>query len=63
EVGLKRADRFIHHVQWEYPPIVERTTAHLKNLKTVDVGQGIHFLQEDHPDLIGSELARWYHTL
>ncbi len=44
-------------------PIVKRTTAHLKNLKTVDVGQGIHFLQEDHPDLIGSELARWYRTL
>jgi len=44
-------------------PIVEMTTAHLKNLKTVDVGQGIHFLQEDHPHLIGSELARWYSML
>ena len=44
-------------------PLVERTTAHLKNLKTVDVGQGIHYLQEDHPDLIGSELASWYRTL
>ena len=44
-------------------PIVEMTTAHLKNLKTVDVGQGIHFLQEDHPHFIGSELARWYSML
>jgi haloalkane dehalogenase len=44
-------------------PVVERTTAHLKNLKTVHVGQGIHFLQEDHPDLIGSELASWYRML
>jgi len=44
-------------------PIVERATAHLKNLNTVDVGQGIHYLQEDHPDLIGSELARWYRTI
>ena len=44
-------------------PVVERTKAHLKNLKTVHVGQGIHFLQEDHPHLIGSELASWYRTL
>ena len=44
-------------------PIVERATAHLKNLNTVDVGQGIHYLQEDHPHLIGSELARWYRTI
>ena len=44
-------------------PLVEWSKAHLKNLKTVDVGQGIHYLQEDHPDLIGSELASWYRTL
>ena len=44
-------------------PLVEWSKAHLKNLKTVDVGQGIHFLQEDYPDLIGSELARWYSML
>jgi len=35
----------------------------LKNLKTVDVGDGIHYLQEDNPHLIGSELAKWYNTL
>jgi haloalkane dehalogenase len=44
-------------------PLVEWSKAHLKNLKTVDVGQGIHFLQEDHPHFIGSELARWYSML
>ena len=44
-------------------PRVEWCTDHLKNLKTVSVGQGLHFLQEDHPDLIGMELARWYSTL
>ena len=44
-------------------PLVEWSKAHLKNLKTVDVGQGIHFLQEDHPHLIGSELVRWYSML
>lgn len=44
-------------------PMVEWCTQHLKNLKTVDVGRGIHFLQEDNPHLIGSELATWYRTL
>ena len=35
----------------------------LKNLRAVDVGEGIHFLQEDNPHLIGSELANWYSSL
>jgi haloalkane dehalogenase len=35
----------------------------LKNLKTVDIGPGIHYLQEDNPHLIGSELAQWYKGL
>lgn len=35
----------------------------LKNLKIVDIGRGIHYLQEDNPHLIGSELAKWYKSL
>ena len=35
----------------------------LKNLETVDVGRGLHYLQEDHPHLIGEELAKWYAEL
>lgn len=35
----------------------------LKNLTTVDIGPGIHYLQEDNPHLIGSELARWYEKI
>lgn len=35
----------------------------MKNLTTVDIGQGIHFIQEDNPHLIGSELAKWYKGL
>ncbi len=31
-----------------------------KNLEVVDVGEGIHFVQEDNPHLIGEELAKWY---
>ncbi len=35
----------------------------IKNLKTVDIGDGLHFIQEDNPDLIGDELAKWYQDL
>ena len=44
-------------------PVVAWCRERLKNLKTVDVGKGIHFLQEDNPHLIGSELAMWYRNL
>jgi haloalkane dehalogenase len=39
---------------------VEWCRQNLKNLKIVDIGEGIHFLQEDNPHLIGEELAKWY---
>jgi len=29
------------------------------NLEVVDVGHGKHFLQETHPHVIGSNIARW----
>ena len=35
----------------------------LKNLKVVDIGPGIHFVQEDNPHLIGTELSEWYTSL
>jgi haloalkane dehalogenase len=35
----------------------------LKNLKVVDIGKGLHFIQEDTPHLIGEELAKWYQSL
>jgi haloalkane dehalogenase len=35
----------------------------LINLKTVDIGPGIHYLQEDNPHLIGKVLADWYKNL
>lgn len=35
----------------------------LKHLQTVDIGKGIHFIQEDNPSLIGEELAKWYEAL
>ncbi|MFQ5796171.1 MAG: hypothetical protein ACE5JP_14135 [Candidatus Bipolaricaulia bacterium] len=44
-------------------PLVEWSQQNLKNLKTVDIGQGLHYLQEENPHLIGSELAKWYSNL
>ncbi len=35
----------------------------LSNLTIVDLGSGTHFLPEDHPDAIGSALARWLGNL
>jgi haloalkane dehalogenase len=32
----------------------------LSNLDVVDLGDAIHFVQETHPDTIGTELSRWY---
>jgi haloalkane dehalogenase len=35
----------------------------LSNIEIVDLGDAIHFVQETHPDTIGTELARWYGKL
>lgn len=35
----------------------------LPNLQTVDIGDGLHFIQEDNPDMIGAELSAWYASL
>lgn len=32
----------------------------LKNLTTAFMGTGLHFIQEDDPDFIGQEIAKWY---
>jgi haloalkane dehalogenase len=44
-------------------PMVEWARSALSNLQTVDLGNGIHYLQEDHPDAIGREVARWVAAL
>ncbi len=35
----------------------------MKNLEVIDTGEGIHFIQEDNPHLIGEELAKWHNNL
>ena len=50
---------------WDKPgTIINEARAHeykqkLKNTKTVCVGEGLHYLQEDHPHLIGEVIAEW----
>lgn len=44
-------------------PMVEWCRQNLKNLKMVHLGAGSHYLQEDHPHLIGSALANWHRGL
>ena len=44
-------------------PVVEWCKQNLRNLTTVHIGPGAHYLQEDNPHLIGSELAKWYRDL
>jgi haloalkane dehalogenase len=35
----------------------------LQNTRTVFIGPGSHFVQEDHPNLIGTEIATWIHMI
>ncbi len=41
------------------PDAVEMFASVLSNLTVVDVGDGIHYLQEDHPHEIGDGIANW----
>ncbi len=43
--------------------MVEWCQQTLKNLTTIDIGEGIHYLQEDNPHFIGLEVAKWYNSL
>jgi haloalkane dehalogenase len=44
-------------------PLVDWCSNSLKSLTAVHVGEGIHFLQEDHPHEIGTAIAHWYRAL
>ena len=45
------------------PKVAESLKAKLKNLEAIDLGEGIHYLQEDHPHAIGKGIASWYQGL
>jgi haloalkane dehalogenase len=44
-------------------PYLEWCKQNIKNLEVIDIGEGLHFIQEDNPHLIGEELAKWYQGL
>ena len=41
-------------------PMLDWSKQNLKNLKTVHIGAGIHYLQEDNPHGIGEAIAEWF---
>lgn len=45
------------------PPLVAWCRANLPNLEVVELGLGLHFIQEDHPHAIGQRLAEWVRRL
>ena len=44
-----------HQAQW--------AKDHIKQVEFVDLGEGIHFVQEDYPHEIGEAIAEWYGRL
>ncbi len=42
------------------PAEAKRIKARMKNLSTVYIGEGRHYLQEDQPTKIGESIARWF---
>jgi haloalkane dehalogenase len=41
------------------PAFAERFAKGLKNCRVVQLSSGLHFLQEDHPDVIGDQVKEW----
>lgn len=47
------------------PAVARRVVKNIQECKVVELGHGIHYLQGDHPDVIGSTVREWLlvHTL
>ena len=41
------------------PPVADYLEANAPNMRRVDLGPGVHFVQEDHPTAIGAALDEW----
>ena len=41
------------------PTFAESFAKGLKNCRVVQLSSGIHYLQEDHPDVIGANVKEW----
>jgi haloalkane dehalogenase len=45
------------------PNFAQDFAANLKNCRHVELGAGAHYLQEDHPNTIGQEIAKWLNDI
>ena len=45
------------------PEVADYWTARARNIETVYIGNGLHFVQEDHPFAIGRAISDWYRRL
>ena len=41
------------------PAVAERFSRKLKDRRVVEIGAGIHYLQEDHPEVICTTINEW----
>jgi haloalkane dehalogenase len=41
------------------PAFAESFAKMLKNCRVVQLSSGLHYLQEDHPDVIGANIKEW----
>lgn len=44
-------------------PMVEWVKGSFEHTRVVEIGKGLHYIQEDQPHTIGAELAAWYREL
>ncbi|MCB9476956.1 MAG: haloalkane dehalogenase [Deltaproteobacteria bacterium] len=54
---------YVHPGSILLAPLVQWCQASIKNLQCLDLGPGLHFIQEDHPHAIGEALSKWMQTL
>ena len=45
------------------PTLAQWHEEHLRNVQLVSIGAGSHYLQEENPHRIGSEIVNWYRSL
>jgi haloalkane dehalogenase len=41
------------------PAMAQSVVKRLKNCRLVQLSSGLHYLQEDHPDVIGANIKEW----
>ncbi len=60
-MGESDEDRvgLLHELSCVSPAFAENFAKGLKNCRVVQLSSGLHYLQEDHPDVIGTTVKEW----